>query len=218
MTLRNVSSPTIANAIETFDVRPRGEGVTNSGIRCFFPEHGVMLGYACTAVILSGQPAANKRLVSREKYWEHTGLPPLPKVTVVQDLSEMPGGAYFGEVNSNIHLALGSIGVITNGTVRDISEMRPTGFHVFASGVSVSHGFAHLEDFNRPVKVFGMTVQPGDLIHADQHGAVIIPKIIAREVASAVKQIENAERTIINLCQSRSFSIAELDKLITPEY
>lgn len=216
--LRGISSPTIANAIETFDVRPRGEGYTDAGIRCLFPDRGAILGYACTAMILSRQPAAPNRLVDRTKYWEYTMRAPLPKITVLQDLSEEPLGAYIGEVNSHIHLALGSCGVITNGTVRDIEEVRGTGFQVFASGVSVSHGFAHLEDFNRPVTVFGMLVHPGDLIHADQHGAVIIPHAIAREVAAASKKIDLAERVMIDLCKSDKFSIPELDKLISPEY
>lgn len=216
--LRNISSPTIANAIETFDVRPRGEGFTNVGVHCLFPNRGVMLGYACTAMILSGQPAAPNRLVSRTKYWEYTERAPLPKISVVQDLSERPLGAYFGEVNASIHLALGSSGVITNGTVRDIEEVRATGFQVFAGGVSVSHGFAHLEDFNRPVTVFGMTVHPGDLIHADQHGAVIIPLAVAREVITATREIERSERVMIDLCRSDAFSTPELDKLISPEY
>src|SRR5215469_4840000 len=216
--LRNISSPTIANAIETFDVRPRGEGYTNIGVQCFFPERGALLGYACTAMIHSGQPAASKRLVSRTDYWEYVGRAPYPKISVVQDLSAVPLGAYFGEVNANIHLALGSNGVITNGTVRDVDEVRGTNFSVFASGVSVSHGYAHLEDFNRSVMVFGMTVRPGDLVHADQHGAVVIPNAIASEVAAAAKALELAEREMIALCKSDTFSIAALDKLISPEY
>jgi 4-hydroxy-4-methyl-2-oxoglutarate aldolase len=216
--LRKISSPTIANAIETFDVRPRGEGFTSVGVQCFFPERGALLGYACTAMIHSGQPAAPKRLVSRTDYWEYVKRASYPKISVVQDLSPVPLGAYFGEVNANIHLALGSNGVITNGTVRDVDEVRRTNFCVFASGMSVSHGYAHLEDFNRSVTVFGMTVQPGDLVHADQHGAVVIPSVIAREVAAAARALELAEREMISLCKSDAFSVAALDKLISPEY
>ena len=216
--LRKISSPTVANAIETFDVRPRGEGFTNVGMQCFFPKRGVMLGYACTAMIHSGQPPAPKRLVSRTDYWEYVQRTCGPKVSVIQDLSPVPLGAYFGEVNSNIHLALGSEGVITNGTVRDIEEVSGTDFNVFASGLSVSHGFAHLEDFNRPVKVFGMTVLPGDLVHADRHGAVVIPRSIACEVVAAARAIEQAEREMITLCKSEEFTIPALDKLISPEY
>lgn len=216
--LRRVCSPTIANAIETFDLRPRTEGVTNSEIRCLFPSLGAVVGYASTALIMSGQPAAQKRLVSRTAYWEHIRSAPGPRISVVQDLSAEQGGAYWGEVNTNIHLALGSLGVITNGTVRDLDEVQRTGFHFFASGVSVSHGFAHLEDFNRPVKIFGMTVYPDDLIHADRHGAVVIPRSIAHKVLAAVSEIERAERRIIDLCASDAFSISELDKLISLAY
>jgi|ERR1700722_753461 4-hydroxy-4-methyl-2-oxoglutarate aldolase len=216
--LRKIPSPTIANAIETFAIRPRGEGVSDARIRCIFPEFGVLLGYACTAMILSGQRAPAKRRVSRADYWEYTKRSPSPKITVIQDLSDVPGGAYWGEVNSSIHLALGSQGVVTNGSVRDLDEVRSTGFHLFASGVSVSHGFAHLEDFQIPVKIFGMTVHPGDLIHADHHGAVVIPQQIAGEIANAAREIDRAERKMLDLCRSKKFSIAELDKLISPDY
>lgn len=216
--LRWITSPAIANAIETLHVRPRESGVTNAELQCLFPEFGAMVGYACTATILSGQPAPAKRMVSRTAYWEYTRRSAAPCVTVVQDLSSPIGGAYWGEVNSNIHLALGSIGVITNGTVRDLDEVKASGFHLFAGGVSVSHGFAHLEDFNRPVRVFGMMVNPGDLVHADRHGAVVIPREVAREVVAVARGIESAERAIIGLCKSPTFSIEELDRLVTPEY
>jgi 4-hydroxy-4-methyl-2-oxoglutarate aldolase len=216
--LRRIPSPTVANAIETFGVRPRGEGVTDARIRCQFPDFGVLLGYACTAAILSATPAPAQRRVARTNYWEYTKQCAGPKITVVEDLSEVPGGAYWGEVNSSIHLALGSAGVITNGSVRDLDEVRATGFHLFSSGVSVSHGFAHLEDFQIPVKVFGMTVHPGELVHADRHGAVVIPLEIAARVAHACSEIDRTERKMLDLCRSTDFSIAQLDKLISPEY
>jgi 4-hydroxy-4-methyl-2-oxoglutarate aldolase len=216
--LRRIPSPTIANAIETFHIRPRGEGVSDTRIRCQFPEFGVLLGYACTATILSGKPAPKKRRVSRTDYWAYTQQFAGPKISVIQDFSEVPGGAYWGEVNASIHLALGSRGVVTNGSVRDLDEVRATGFHMFSSGVSVSHGFAHLEDFQLPVTIFGMKVHPGDLVHADRHGAVVIPHQIACEVARAASEIDRAERKMLNLCRSKTFSIAKLDKLISPDY
>jgi 4-hydroxy-4-methyl-2-oxoglutarate aldolase len=216
--LRKLTSPTISNAVETFEVRPRGEGVTDCGVQCSFPEFGPMVGYACTATIRSAEPAPPRRAGLRTDYWEYVRHGAEPRVNVVQDLSERPGGAYWGEVNSNMHLALGSIGVITNGTVRDVPEVRATGFHFFSRGISVSHGFAHLEDFGQPVTVFGMAVRPGDLIHADSHGAVVIPHEVAREVANTARQIERSERVIIDLCKSSAFSIARLDELISPEY
>jgi regulator of RNase E activity RraA len=127
--LRQFSSPTIANAVETFHVRPRQEGVSDSRIRCIFPSLGVVVGYAFTAAILSGQPAPELRKVNRREYWRYVGSFSGPKIGVVQDLSPEPGGAYWGEVNSSLHKALGSQGVITNGTVRDLDEVERIGFH-----------------------------------------------------------------------------------------
>lgn len=215
--LRRISSPTIANAVETFHVRDRLEGVSGAGVRCLFPEMGAVVGYACTATIFSGQPAPEPRNVSRTAYWKYTDRTPGPKITVVQDMSEIPGGAYWGEVNSSIHKSLGSQGVITNGTVRDIPEVRGIGFHFFASGVQVSHGWAHLEDFNRPVRVFGMLIHPGDLLHADEHGIVVIPKSIAAQVAERAIEVDRKEKPMLAACRSAN-RIEELDKLIPPEY
>src|ERR1700722_2419202 len=121
--LRAIPSPTIANAVETFDVRPRDEGYTTKGERSLLPDRGVMLGYACTALIMSSQIAAPKRLANRTHYWEYTKNAPGPKITVMQDMSAEPAGAYIGEVNANIHLALGSIGILTNGADRDNTEI-----------------------------------------------------------------------------------------------
>ncbi|MBV8709259.1 MAG: RraA family protein [Acidobacteriaceae bacterium] len=215
--LRQFSTPTIANAIETFQVRPPLEGVTSPAIRCLFPRLGVLVGYACTAVINSSQPPALPRKISRRDYWEHIRKFGGPRLSVVEDLAPAPQGAYWGEINANMHLALGSRGVITNGTVRALSEVERAGFHFFASGVQVSHGYAHLEDYGITVAVFGMTVKPGDLIHADQHGAVVIPHEIAREVAPAARAIELREQAMLAACALEN-PIDELDRLISPEY
>lgn len=215
--LKRFPTPTIANAIETFGIRGRLEGVTNTGIRCLFPQMGVMLGYAVTAVVCTAVAPAKHRRVDRREYWRAIANAPRPTVTVMQDISETHY-AYWGEVNSNMHKALGSIGLLTNGAVRDLDEVGELEFHFFASGVAVSHGWAHLEDFNCPVQVFGMTVQPGDLIHADQHGAVTIPREIARLVAQACRDIETAERKIISICKSNEATVEALHELVTPDY
>lgn len=218
--LRRISSPTIANAIETFDVRPRLDGVTGAGVQCMFPELGAMVGYASTLAIHSNQPPAKRRRVNRRDYWEAMRNKSGPLVAVAQDLSETPGGAYWGDVNSHIHQKLGCVGVLTNGTVRDLDEVSrmPVPFHFMARGVSVSHGWAHLEDFDCPVKVFGMLVRPGDLIHSDRHGAVIIPSEIAEEVAAAARKVEAGEKPMLDLCRAAEIDLAALDKLISAGY
>ncbi|NWG12475.1 MAG: RraA family protein, partial [Acidobacteria bacterium] len=118
--LRNISTPTIANAIERLKIRRNDEGYTDATIRCFFPELGPIAGYACTAVIRSREPYPQAKYRSRRPYWEYILQSPAPRVAVVQDLDQPPAGAFFGEVNSNIHRRLGCVGVITDGTVRDL--------------------------------------------------------------------------------------------------
>jgi 4-hydroxy-4-methyl-2-oxoglutarate aldolase len=215
--LRHFPSPTIANAIETFHVRPHLSGVTGVGIHCMFPALGAVVGYACTATIMSDRAPSEPRRVSRRDYWEFLRAFGQPCISVVQDLSRVPGGAYWGEVNASMHKSLGSLGVITNGSVRDLDEVERIGFHFFASGVQVSHGYAHLEDFNLPVEVFGMSVSSGDLIHADKHGAVVIPHEIAYEVADAARRIELSEKPMLEACRLEN-PVDALDRLIPSGY
>ncbi|MEO8025991.1 MAG: RraA family protein [Bryobacteraceae bacterium] len=218
--LRRISSPTIANAIETFEVRARMEGVTGPGVQCLFPQHGGMIGYASTLAIHSNQPPAKQRRVNRKDYWESMRKKTGPLVAVAQDLSETAGGAYWGDVNSHIHQKLGCVGVLTNGAVRDLDEVgrMAVPFHFMAASVTVSHGWAHLEDFDCPVKVFGMLVRPGDLIHADRHGAVIIPAEIADRVAAAARKVEADEKPMLDLCRASEMDLDALDKLISAGY
>ena len=216
--LRRFNSPTIANAIETFNVRPRNAGCTTQQVKCIFPEFGVLVGVASTATIMSGQPAAKPRKVNRCEYWEYLAAAPGPKLVVIEDLTDPPAGAYWGEVNTNIHRALGCVGLVTNGSVRDLDEVRPQHFPMFAGCVTVSHAYAHLEDFGKPVKIGNLVVEPGDLIHADLHGVVIVPREIAQRVPDAAREIERKERIVIDLCKSPTFSVDELDKLVHPDY
>ncbi len=215
--LRQFSTPTIANAIESFGIRPRLEGVTNSAIQCLFPKLGVVVGYAVTATIDSSRPGADPRSVKRRDYWEYIRSSVRPSITVIQDLAPKPTGAYWGEINSSLHKALGSLGVITNGTVRDLDEVEIIGFHFFAAGVEVSHGFAHLESFGNQVEVFGMKVATGDLIHADRHGAVVIPASVRARAAAAASQVIANEKPLLLACSLEN-PINELDRLISPEY
>ncbi len=215
--LRNITTPTIANAIERLKLRRNDEGYTDATIRCFFPELGPIAGYACTAVIRSRQPNPQPKYSSRRPYWEYILRCPAPRIAVVQDLDQPPAGAYFGEVNSNIHKRLGCVGVITDGTVRDLDESKALGFPFFAAGVSVSHAYAHLEDFDVPVRVGGLAVHPGNLIVADKHGAILVPAGAERQVIAAAKDVELYERPMIELCKSPEFSTERLAELLEHE-
>lgn len=216
--LRRFTSPTVANAVETFNIRPRNAGCSTQQVRCIFPEHGALVGFACTATIMSGRPPDQPRRVNRREYWEYLTAAPAPKVLAMQDLTDPPAGAYWGEVNTNIHRALGCAGLVTNGSVRDLDEVRPQRFPMFAGCITVSHAYAHLEDFGKPLKIGDLLIEPGDLIHADQHGFVVVPREIAKQVPDAAREVERKERMVISLCQSPDFSIDRLDKLVHQDY
>ena len=209
--LRKISSPTVANAIETFNIRPRSAGFVSSEIVCRFPRLGVMVGYAVTALIRAEQPPLDGHRAAEFAWWDHVAASPAPRVVVMQDIDEPPGqGAYWGEVQANIHKALGCVGVMTDGTVRDLPEAEALGFHFFSSHVSVSHAYIHMVDFGLPVKVAGLIVRPGDLVHADQHGAIGIPHEIAARIPEAAARIEARERTMIGVCQKPGVALEEL--------
>jgi 4-hydroxy-4-methyl-2-oxoglutarate aldolase len=212
--LQAINTPTIANAIERLGVRDRMEGFTRGAVRSFTGD-GVSLGYAVTVKIRSARKPERKS--SLREYWDHIAQIPGPRMVVVQDLDQPTGGAWWGEVNSNIHRALGCVGVVTDGTVRDLDEVRALGFHFFAAGIAVSHGWASLVEFNTPVLVDGMAVNPGDIIHADQHGAIAIPVEHAHAVLKSVGAVERYERPMIQLCKAQEFSTARLEELMKCE-
>ncbi len=212
--LRKITSPSVANAIETFKVRPRHQGFMSREIRALFPELGPMVGYAVTAVIRAEAEPLPDHRASTFKWWEYVLSIPAPRIVVVHDLDDPRGqGAQWGEVQANIHKALGCVGVITDGSVRDLDEVRALGFNVAAAHVSVSHAWVHMVDFGLPVKVGGLWVKPGDLLHCDQHGAVAIPPEIAPRIPEAVAKVEADERRIIEVCQSKDFSVERLKAL-----
>jgi len=205
--LKGYDSPTLSNAIETFDLRPRDEGYMSMEIRCMFPDLGPMVGYAATATIRArGRPDNDQTAL-----YQHVREVPGPRVAVVQDLDDPPGhGSLWGEVNATIFRALGSIGCVTDGCVRDLKEAHAMGFHFFARGPGVSHAYVRVESAGQPVTVGGLRVSPGDLIHADQHGVLMIPGEIAGELAAAAERVIAAEQSLLRWVRSSEFDADEL--------
>jgi regulator of RNase E activity RraA len=218
--LKKITSPSVANAIETFKVRPREQGNLSSDIRARFPEMGPMVGYAVPCVIRAEQGPIDGHRASTYGWWDYVLTIPAPRVIVVHDLDDPRGqGAQWGEVQANIHRALGCVGVVTDGSVRDLDEVRALGFQFCAAHVSVSHANVHMVDFGIPIKVGGVLIKPGDLIHGDQHGVCTIPHEVAARIPEAIAKVEADEREIIAVCQSPGFSpdkLKELYKRIRP--
>jgi len=206
--LKRFDSPTLSNAIETFAIRPRDEGYMSMDIRCFFPELGPLVGYAATATIRArGEPAHGDQTA----LYQHVREIPEPCVVVVQDMDEPPGcGSLWGEVNATIFGALGCAGCITDGCVRDLKEARAMGFQFFARGPGVSHAYVRVESAGQPVTVGGLRVSPGDLIHADQHGVLLIPREIAAQLPAAAEQVIAGEQALLGWVRSSEFDADEL--------
>lgn len=209
--LRRYSSPSIANAIETFNAVPRNRGFMGPELRGFFPELGPMVGYAVTAMIRADVEPDKGHRVPVQDWWDHVLTLPAPRVLVMQDLDNpRPIGAYWGEVQATLHRALGCVGAISDGGVRDLDEVRRLGFQFVAPHVLVSHAYVHLVKIGVPVKVGGLIVRPGDLLHGDQHGVVHIPDELARDVPAAAARVEDTEREIIACCRAPDFTVDKL--------
>ncbi len=206
--LRRWPTCAISNGIELFNIRPRNEGFMLPEIKCVFPEFGAMIGYAVTAVISADSPEG--RRIQPSDWWEMILKIPEPRVVVIHDIDHPVVGSFWGEVNANIHRALGCVGTVTDSSVRDLDEVREMGFHFFSSCVTVSHAYVHLVEIGIPVKVGGLVVKPGDLILGDKHGVISIPLEIARDVPKAAQVVEEWERPVINYCKSKGFTIEGL--------
>lgn len=206
--LRAWPSPAISNAIETFGVRARNAGVMTPDIRCRFPEMRPIVGYAVTCTIRASAPPDQdpEANVARGDWYAHIESVPAPRIVVVKDLDQPPVGSFWGEVNANVHRAFGCAGVVTDGGVRDMEEVRALGFQFLAKEVLVSHAYVHQVEVGVPVTVGGVTVRPGDLLHADLHGCIAIPHDIAAEVPAAAQLVEDRERVIIDYAQSPEFT------------
>lgn len=205
-------TPAIANAIETFNVRSRATGFMSSDIVCRFSELGIGVGYAVTARIRASIPAQDDpETVDREAWMDHILSVPGPRIVVMQDMDQPAIGSYWGEVNSTRHQAMGCLGVITDGGVRDLDEMRGMGFQALSKSVLVSHAYVHMVEIGGTVTVGGLTVHSGDLLAMDQHGAIHIPHDIAPEVAAAAQRVEDEERKVINFYRSADFRPGDRD-------
>ena len=219
--LRRLSTCIVASAIETFQVRLPNSGFADSSIHCIFTNRLPLLGYAATARMRSKNPpmVGHGYYYERTDWWNHILNIPAPRVVVIEDVDERAGlGAFIGEVNANILLALGCLGLVTNGSVRDIDQVGLTRFQMFAGSISVSHAYAHIFDFGGTVEVGGLKVRPGDLIHGDRHGVQTVPSEVAGKIPAVAHQIIHRREHLIGLCRATDFSLDKLrDAICEPD-
>ena len=176
-----------------------------------------MVGYAVTVKIHGASPPTGSRTyLDRTDWWDYLHSVPGPRVVVIQDASSRPGlGAMLGEVHLNILKAFGCVGAVTNGSVRDLPAVAELGFQLFAGQLSVSHAYAHIIEFGLPVKVDGLEINSGDLLHGDQHGFQTIPPGLASELPAVAARIAAHDRALVALCREPGFSIDKLRAAVT---
>ena len=205
--LLRYDTPTLANAIETFAVRPFSEGFASPQIGCILPKLAPMIGYAVTATITARTPpAGDGASAGNGALYEHARSQPAPRIVVVADL-DAPDccGSLWGEVHATIFNALGAAGVVTDGIVRDLPEVEAIGFRCFAAGVGVSHAYVTVQEVGCEVTVGGLTVSPGDLLCADIHGVLSIPHELVARIPEAADALTAREQWLISWVRSPEF-------------
>lgn len=210
--LRSVDTPTVCNAIEVVQGKRGFNAFTRGTMRASAP--GSVVGYAVTAQIAALAPPSDPPQAVRARrmaYYKAMHDAPKPSVAVIED-TDFPNaiGAYWGEVNTTIHKGFGMAGALTNGVMRDLGDMAP-GFPVIAGSIGPSHGFVHVGTLGQPVCVFGLTVAQGDLVHADRHGAVVIPPEVVAQLANAICKMQATERLVLDPARAPGFDFAAFE-------
>jgi len=201
--LAKFDTPTICNVIELFDIRPRNRGYMDGRIKCNFPELPPIVGFASTASFRSdAPPGTGDAYGSISAQLEQFAKLPGPPIVVFQDLDDPPAAAVFGEVMCSTYKAFGAVGLVTNGAGRDLEQVRALKFPVFTGSTICSHGYCHLLHLGLPVRVGGLMVNHGELLHADANGVTNIPIEIAAEVADVAGEFVASEETIMKYVKS----------------
>ncbi|MDX0452192.1 RraA family protein [Sinorhizobium medicae] len=210
-----VDTPTVCNAIEVAQGKRGFDGFTRGTVVSSAPTARPVVGYARTAKIAAAAPSTEGPAVIKARrmdYYRHVASGAPPSVAVVEDM-DYPHcvGAFWGEINATVHRGLGLSGVLTNGVMRDLGDV-PEDFPMIAGSVGPSHAFVHVKAIGVPVSVFGLTVAPGDLVHADRHGAVVVPPDIIPVLAAAIEKLRATERLILEPARQQGFDLAKFEE------
>ena len=205
--LQSVDTPTVCNAIEVAQGK-RGFNDFTRGTMLASDTKGVIVGYAVTAQIAAIEPPTEAVSVIRElrmSYYKAMSENVKPSIAVVEDL-DYPNciGAFWGEVNTTIHKGFGMSGALTNGVMRDLGDMAE-GFPVVAGSIGPSHGFVHVRSVNQPINIFGMNIKSGDLVHADRHGAVVVPTDVIVDLEASILKMQQTERLVLDPARKKGF-------------
>jgi len=213
--LKSVDTPTVCNAIEVAQGKRGFDAFTRGTMLCSDPDAGAMVGYARTAKIAAVNPPEEPPEVIRKRrmeYYRHMATASGPAVTVVEDL-DYPDciGAYWGEINTTVHKGFGIGGALTNGVMRDLGDL-PEDFPVVAGSIGPSHGFVHVREVATPVSIFGLTIHDGDLVHADRHGALVIPPEVVPDLEQAIQKLLETEKLVLEPARQPGFDFDAFER------
>ena len=215
--LAALDTPTVCNALELVAPERRGFGYTTKPMVCARPALAPIVGYARTARIRAKTPPQRDGAVMKQQrldYYRYIDEGPKPSITVIQDLDEPTGfGAFWGEVQTHVHKGLGAVGGVTNGSFRDVTDS-VRDFNLLGGEVGPSHAWVHLVDFDCQATVYGLTVVTDDIVHADRHGAVMIPKDVVKQIPAMVELIAKREAKILDAAKSPDFNFEMLKSAI----
>lgn len=208
--LQSVDTPTVCNAIEVAEGQRGFNRFTRGTMVSSNPNAPSVVGYARTAKIAALDPPTEPPEVIKKRrmaYYRYMAAAPRPTVAVIEDV-DFPNcvGAYWGEINTTVHRGFGLAGALTNGVVRDLSDL-PKDFPVIAGSIGPSHGFVHIREISQPVRIFGLDVKDGDLIHADQHGALVVPGAVLPKLESSIRTLLDTEKLILEPARREGFDI-----------
>ncbi|MGD2141235.1 MAG: RraA family protein [Burkholderiales bacterium] len=213
--LRQFDTPTISNALEIARGSRELTGFTQRTLIASSSRQPAIVGFARTARIRCStpyDPAQRRR--NQISYYEYIARPEQPSIAVIEDIDEQPGlGAFWGEVNTHVHWGLGCIGTVTNGSMRDLDAMHPE-YQCLAGALSPSHAWVQVVEIGKPVEIFGMQVNPDDIVHADRHGAIVIPLEYLERIPAAIDLMARREQVLLEASKSAGFDITALKEAL----
>jgi regulator of RNase E activity RraA len=209
--LKTVDAATLSNAIEDIECRPRSEGFASLAIRSLFPDLGRMCGYAVTAQV---ETVTCMSSLSAEPFFDlfaAVEAAPKPAIVVVQEIGgQRDLAAHCGELMASIFTRLGAVGFVSDCGVRDLPEVHALGMQYFARGAVPSHAYFRIVRSSEPVQIEGLVVRPGDLLHGDANGLLLVPPCDSHELMRAVENVRQRERKLLEYIRSDQFSIEGL--------
>jgi regulator of RNase E activity RraA len=207
--LRQWDTPTICNGLELIVPQRRAIGFTVEPMVCADRKLKPIVGLARTGLIRAKEPPAGP-VPPREDWYDYVAPEDLPTIAVIQDIDDRPGyGAFWGEVQSTVHMALGVQGCVTNGSFRDLDMLAP-GFQIVGSRMGPSHAHVHMLQMRCQVNILGMLVGHDDVVHADFHGAVVVPAEVVKRLPAAIDLCSRREKVILDLARAPGFTSAKM--------